>query len=375
VTIALIVMCLVVGALELYAARRSRNQADTFQGRIDELRRQVDKQSGILLAVGEQLTTELARITRDVLPDLESRLRRHATRVEQLGELIEQADQYIKAQAMRMHELEQQKIILSALRRKLTDVEAAMSAPAPSAAPPTQAARDPEAADRVETALTRISELEHSGDQTLELHRDLARALEDVADVVAGLLQFTSAELDGAVTTALTGRSAEEVTVAGRLWSSDPDLRDILVRMYERCVRAGSLGIRFKTTDGGPERLRYFLSGSGMAELARSYAALLIAINMHLEHPGGRPPDHAAALRTLLRTLYESSAATGQIGPLIMVRTPEELLCGVLRHAQGVEFERSGLLWDPVAAARRLRGLPAHQVWDLTAWAAQPPDA
>ncbi|MGH3392571.1 MAG: hypothetical protein ACRDOO_27195, partial [Actinomadura sp.] len=143
-TVALIVMCLVVGALELYAAKRSRNQADTFQHRIDELRSQVDKQSGILLAVGEQLTTELARITRDVLPDLESRLRRHATRVDQIGELVEQADQYIKAQAMRMHELEQQKIILSALRRKLTDVETATRAPAPPAP-----ARDAEAADRV----------------------------------------------------------------------------------------------------------------------------------------------------------------------------------------------------------------------------------
>jgi hypothetical protein len=370
VTAALIVMCLVVGALELYAGRRSKNQADAFQRRIEQLRTQVDKQSSILVAVGEQLTTELARVTRDVLPDLESRLRQNTTRVEQVGELLEQAGEYIRSQAMRLHELEQQKIILSALRRKLTDVEAAMRPPAP-ASP----ADDAEAADRVETALTRISELERSGDRSLELHRDLTRTLEDVAEVVADLLRFTSTELDEAVTTSLTGRPTEDVTVAGRLWSGDPHLQDILVKMYERCVQAGSLSIRLKTTDGEPERLRYFLSGSGTAELARGYAALLIAINMHLEHPGGRPPDNAAALRALLRTLYESTAATAQIGPLIMVRTPKELLCGVLRRAQGVEFESSGLLWDPTAAGPRLRALPAHQVWDLTAWAAQPPDA
>jgi hypothetical protein len=366
VTVALIVMCLVVGALELYAGKRSRNQADAFQRRIDDLRTQVDKQSSILVTVGEQLTTELARVTREVLPDLESRLRQNTMRIGQVGELLGQADEFIKAQATRLHELEQQKIILSALRRKLTDIEESVRPPQ---------APDADAEDRFETALTRISELERSGDQALELQRDLTRALEDVEDVVADLLRFTSTELDAAVIISLTGEATEGMTVAGRLWSGEPHLQDVLVEMYERCVRANALDIRFKTTDAEPERLRYFLSGGGMAELARGFAALLIAINMHLEHPGGRPPENAAALRALLRTLYESTAATGQIGPLIMVRTPAELLCGVLRPAQGAEFETTGLMWDPAAAALRLRRLPAHQLWDLTAWAAQPPSA
>lgn len=365
-TVVLIVMCLVIGALELYAGRRSKNQTETVQRWIEDLRTQVTKQSNVLVTVGEQLTVEVAKVKRDVLPGLDSRLRHNTRQIEEFQELLGQADEYIRAQATRLHDLEQQKIILSALRRKLTEVETSMR--------PLLDHGVAQADDKVETALSRISDLERDDDEIQEFQRDLTRALEGVEDVVSDLLRFTSNELSGAVTTSLTGVPTDTVTVAGQLWSQDPRLQDILVEMYERCVRANRLDIRFKAADGAPERLRYFLSGRGMAELARGYAALLISIGMDLD-PGRRHPDDAAALRAMLRTLHESPGGTAQIGPLIMVRTSEELFCAVLRHTQGLEFESDGLLWDPTAAMERLHRLPAHQIWDLTAWAAHPPEA
>jgi hypothetical protein len=364
VTAVLVLMCLLVGALELYAGKRSRKQAEAFQRRIDELKTQVGKQSNVLVAVGEQLTTEVARVKRDILPGMDSRLRHNTVQLEQFKGLLRQADDYLRAQATRLHDLEQQKILLSALRRKLTDVETSMR--------PLLRETAPEGEDKVESALSRISDLERGGDEVQGLQRGLARALEDVEDVVADLLRFTSDELDDAVTASLSGRRPDGVTVSGRLCSRDPQIRDVLIEVYERCVAANLLSVRFKTVEGEPDRLRYFLSGRSMAELARGYAALLISIGMDLEERS--QPDDAAALRALLRTLYESTGATAQIGPLIAVRAGGHLLCGVLRHAQGLEFDSYGVLWDPAATTDRLRRLPAHQVWDLTTWAAQPPE-
>ncbi|MCW2903228.1 MAG: hypothetical protein JWO67_5493 [Streptosporangiaceae bacterium] len=366
-TAVLVVMCLVVGALELYASRRARNQAEAFQHRIDELKTQVGKQSNVLVTVGEQLTAEVARVKREVLPGMDSRLRHNTLQLQEFKDLLRQADDHLRAQSTRLHELEQQKIIFSALRRKLTDVEAAVR-------PLLRDGAGGGGEDRVETALSRISDLERGDDQIQELQHDLTRALEDVEDAVADLLRFTADELDEKVTASLTGRPAEGVTVAGRLFSHDPQLRDILAAVYEHCVGANLLSIRFKTTDGAPERLRYFLAGRSMAELARGYAALLISIGMDLDR-GLAQPDDAVALRAMLRTLNESIGATAQIGPLIVVRTPERLVCAVLRHTQGLEFDSYGVLWDPAATAEWLSRLPAHQVWDLTAWAAARPEA
>jgi hypothetical protein len=83
-----------------------------------------------------------------------------------------------------------------------------------------------------------------------------------------------------------------------------------------------------------------------------------------------RPPEDEAALKSLLRTLAESSGAVAQIGPLLAVRTRDELLCAVLTAAQSLELESDEVFWDPAAATVRLRRLPSHQLWDLTAWSA-----
>ncbi|MCP9954437.1 hypothetical protein LUX33_42620 [Actinomadura madurae] len=127
-TVILVVMCVVVGALELYAGKQSRDQANAFRRRIDELNDQVTKQNNVLVTVGEQLTAELSRVKQDVLPALDNRLRQNTGQVEELAGLVHQADDYLRTQANRLHELEQQRITLAALRRKLGEVETSVRA-------------------------------------------------------------------------------------------------------------------------------------------------------------------------------------------------------------------------------------------------------
>lgn len=409
-TVVLVVMCLVVGALELYAGKQSKDQASAFVRRIDELKEQVGKQNGVLVTVGEQLTAELARVKRDVLPGLDDRLRHNTGQIEQLTELLREADDYIKTQVGRLHDLEQQRITLSALRRKLTDIETSMHSLSQAGAPA--------ANGRVDAALSRLSDLERNGTEILELQRDLTRTLEGVEDVVADLLHYTGGELAEEVTASLRGTPARPVmppagtgpransagnsvtgpvTVSGRLWTRDPQLPDILAEVYERCLDAVRLEVRFRTTEstaddhGAPERRRYFLSGRSLEDLAGGFTALLISTGADLRradllptdvrvagaaHPGERPvPPDEAALKALLRALHESAGATAQIGPLLIVRTREELLCAVLTPAQSLELEDDEVFWDATAAALRLRRMAAHQVWELTGWASHRPTA
>ncbi|TYK48299.1 hypothetical protein [Actinomadura decatromicini] len=397
-TVILVVMCVVVGALELYAGKQSRDQANAFTRRIDALNEQVTKQNNVLVTVGEQLTAELGRVKQDVLPALDTRLRQNTGQVEELAGLVHQADDFLRTQAGRLRDLEQQRITLAALRRKLTEVETSVRAV-------TRAGSD-EVEGKVDTALDRLAELERGGAEILELQRTLTRTLEDVEDVVAELLQYTEGELDDTVTAALTGRphsDGESVTATGRLWTRDEQLDDILGEMYERCVRASRLNVRFRTVEGpngsapgAPERRRYFLGGQAADDLAGAFSALLISTGADLPHNGSasggsarrglarvepgvpagveptRPPEDEAALKALLRTLSECSGAVAQIGPLMAVRTRDELLCAVLTAAQSLELESDEVFWDPAAATVRLRRLPSHQLWDLTGWAAAP---
>ncbi|QKG26057.1 hypothetical protein [Actinomadura verrucosospora] len=400
-TVVLVVLCVVVGALELYAGRQSRNQATAFGRRVDELNEQVTKQNNVLVTVGEQLTAELARVKQDVLPALDGRLRHNHEQVEELAGRVHQADEHLRVQAGRLHDLEQQRITLAALRRKLTEIETSVRSVTGAGAAAVEG--------KVEGALDRLAELERGGEEILELQRTLTRTLEDVEDVVTELLQYTEGELDDTVTAALTGRPRDHpggtsVTATGRLWTRDGQLEDILGEMYERCVRASRLHVRFRTAEGtdgtapdSPERRRYFLGGQAAEDLAGAFSALLISAGAEAPKNGltanggdrraglarvepglppgvepARAPEDEESLKALLRTLSECSGAVAQIGPLMAVRTRDELLCAVLTAGQSLELESDEVFWDPSSATERLRRLPSHQLWDLTAWASTP---
>src|SRR5690606_30021901 len=113
----------------------------------------------------------------------------------------------------------------------------------------------------------------------------------------------------------------------------------------------------------GPRRHRFFLTGRPAESLAGAFTELLITTGNDLSraallptdvrvagapHPAERPvPPDEAALKALLRAMYDSDGATAQIGPLLAVRTRQELLCAVLTPAQLLELENDEVLWDP----------------------------
>jgi len=364
-TIALILLCAAVGALELYAGKQSKDQTKAFVSRVDELRALVAGQNRALESTGQKITDELSDVKQHMLPRIDFQMSQHGGRIDELASLLHRTEEYIRAQAIRLHELEKQREALAELRGRLADME--------TAGLPVHVGAGVGVNDaRIDGALTRISELEHNRVQILDLQRDLSMALEEVEGVVTDLLHYTSGELDRAITTSLDGRPAPESTVVGGLLSTDPALREVLADVYEKCVAGSGLNVRFKNTDD--EVIRYYLSGRELEELGGAYTALLIAITMDVGSPGlrRRLPSDEAAVKALVKALFECEGGTAQIGPLVVSRTRDSLVCGVLTHAQGLEFENLGLLRDPLATAVRLRELPPHQFWDLTAWAGRP---
>lgn len=368
-TIALVLLCLAVGGLELYAGRQSKKQTEAFISRVDELRAQVRRQNHMLESTGRQIGEELTEVRQQLLPGIDFRVRQHGGRIDELASLLHRTEEYIRAQAIRLHELEKQREALAELRGRLSDMETTGLKVQVPAIAGGLAVGD----SRIDAALTRISDLEHNRSQILDLQRDLSQALEEVEDVVTDLLQYTSGELDRAITTTLDGREEAQPTVGGALMSSDPALREVLSDVYERCVEGSGLGVQFKTSDDG--LTRYYLTGRVLEELGGGYTALLISLTMDVGSPGlrRRLPSDEASVKALLRALYETDGATVQLGPLVVSRTRDVLVCGVLSHAQTLELERHELLRDPVALTARLRELPVHQFWDLTAWAGRPP--
>ena len=361
-TIALVLLCVAVGALELYAARQAKYQTEAFLSRVKELHSLVRRQNQTLESTGRQLNDELGEV-RQRLPGLDLRVNQHGGRIDELAALLHRTEEYIRAQAIRLHGLEKQRDALAELRGRLADME---NAPFPVAVPAIAGQAAPDA--RVEVALTRISDLELDRTRMLGLQRDLSQALEEVEDVVTELLQHTSGELDRAIAATLEPGAEPVTTVGGSLMCADPALRDVLADVYERCVAGSGLSVRFKTAE---ERLtRYYLTGRVLDELGGGYTALLISLTMDVGSPTlrRRLPGDEASVKALLRALNESAGAVARIGPLVAVRTSDALVAAVLTHAQALEFDRGGLLADPEGTAERLRGLPVHQFWDLTPW-------
>lgn len=364
-TVVLVLLCLTVGVFELYAGRQSKQQSDAFLQHIEELKIEIGRQQRAFSQVGDQVAEELSTVKRDLIPSIDSRLRRNAGEIDRLHDMLQQAGAYLRAQAGRLHDLEKQKDALAALRHRLAGIESSVR-------DRPDVTADPQVGEKVEAALSRISELERGGDQILDLQRDLTRTLEDVENVVTDLLKYTEGELDQAVATSLNGTPNAELTIPGRLGCPDAQLLDIVAEVYERCVRAQGMAIRFTTQEHQPGRLRYFLSGRDLEELGGGFTALLISVGLDTSYGRERGvPGDEAALQALLRAAHETVGTTAQIGPLVLVRSTTRLLCGVLSHSQSVDFESSGLLWDPAAAAVWLGRLPRHQYWDLTEWAAR----
>ncbi|NKZ05566.1 hypothetical protein [Actinomadura latina] len=190
--------------------------------------------------------------------------------------------------------------------------------------------------------------------QQREAADEQREALDRLAAEVAALRAHLVGRLDQAVAASLGAEPAELVT--GRL-SADPAAgRPALTGPYERF--AEHHGLRVELTD----RDRYYLSGRSPRALERDFVDLVAALREDCRETTGRARNLLGALRGIER-------GGAQIGPLLIVRTPESLVCGVLPLAE-LRTSAGSPLDDPPAAARRLHRLPEARFCDVPAWPA-----
>ncbi|TDE33864.1 hypothetical protein [Actinomadura sp. 6K520] len=188
---------------------------------------------------------------------------------------------------------------------------------------------------------------------------DLQRtAVERLAAEVAGIRAHLVGRLDQAVAASLGAAPAD--VVAGSLTVRPPAGRHGLTGPYERFAERH--GLRVELTDGD----RYYLSGRSPRALEHDF----------LELVRGLRTDCAVSVekaRPLLAALRDTGRGGARLGPLVIVRTPESLVCGVLPLADLLRPESARLLDDPESGARRLRQLPEGRFCDLTALAGRTP--
>lgn len=190
--------------------------------------------------------------------------------------------------------------------------------------------------------------------ETADLQREaMARLAADVAALRAQLAR----RLDQAAAASL-GADPVDV-VAGSLTAQPAAARPPLTGPYERF--AEHHGLTVELADGD----RYHLSGRSPRSLERDFIDLVRALRADCA-------EATAQARTLLGALRDADRGGARIGPLLVVRTPESLVCGVLPLAELLRPETARLLDDPPAAAGRLRRLPEGRFCDLSAWPADP---
>jgi hypothetical protein len=212
----------------------------------------------------------------------------------------------------------------------------------------------------------RLTALEDSRDFGQDLNQRITRTLEALEQNLANVLRYTIGQLDQAVGATLGGDAPGAGTVSGGLCGTDPAHRPALSRAYELCSRTNGLTIRFRVPlKTSAWHVRFYLTGQSPRELESGFLSLLDSVRSQPTSPG------EATFQGLLLTLNDNGPGFTQIGPMVAVRTPDALLCGVLTLTELRRFDADRIVGDPTAVAVRLRALPAERVRDLSTWPAR----
>ncbi|GAA0596777.1 hypothetical protein [Actinomadura livida] len=188
---------------------------------------------------------------------------------------------------------------------------------------------------------------------------DLQReTVERLAAEVAGIRAHLVGRLDQAVAASLGAGPAD--VVAGSLTARPPAGRHGLTGPYEGFAERH--GLRVELTDGD----RYYLSGRSPRALEHDFLDLVRGLCANRA-------DSFENVRPLLDALRDTGRGTARLGPLLVVRTPESVVCGVLPLAELLRPESARILDDPESGTRRLRRLPHGRVCDLTASSGRAP--
>ncbi|MCW2914631.1 MAG: hypothetical protein JWN52_2699 [Actinomycetia bacterium] len=220
--------------------------------------------------------------------------------------------------------------------------------------------------DQTATFSRRLTALEDARDFGQDLNQRITRTLEALEQNLANVLRYTIGQLDQAVAATLGGGDPGAGTVSGGLSGMDATHRPALSRAYELCSRTNGLVIRFRVPlKTSSWHVRFYLTGKSPRELEGGFLSLLDSVRSQPASPG------EATFQGLLLTLNDSGPGFTQIGPMVAVRTPDALLCGVLTLTELRRFDAERIVGDPTAVAVRLRTLPAERVRDLSTWPAR----
>ncbi|MBO2452919.1 hypothetical protein J4573_37915 [Actinomadura barringtoniae] len=210
-------------------------------------------------------------------------------------------------------------------------------------------------------------------------------AVDRMSTEVARMRGHLVGRLDQAVAASLGADPVD--TVAGALGAAGTNAVESppsgLVQAYERF--AERYGLRIELADpaagGPPWRTAYYLSGRSPRGLERDFIDLLRRLRTSNGLPGPNGTNGAGhgtngangassecdEMKALLGCLRAIEMGGAQVGPLLLVRTPEALLGGVLSLAELRKNGPGRLLADPVDIAVKLHGLPESRFCDLSA--------
>ncbi|MGI5167066.1 hypothetical protein ACQEU3_22220 [Spirillospora sp. CA-253888] len=242
---------------------------------------------------------------------------------------------------------------LADLAKRHDALQAEVNAPAIEAARPDP--RPDGVLDDVEALGGRVDRLEEefaalTGEFTgLELDRDAQRALARSLDAA----EQDVAELQREM---LDRLARQEGVVPGLLLSEEGEAEALLADAYERCAAEYGLRVRVRdqrtaqAANGGYWGTAFQMSGRRGDALAEE----LFAYVRGLYDP--QDPSALAALLTELAQLRGGGIV--RLGPFTVVRTPNELLCGLLPDSTEPA--------EPWELAARLRDLPEDMQCDLS---------
>ncbi|MCW2938980.1 MAG: hypothetical protein JWN00_1965 [Actinomycetia bacterium] len=328
-TALLVLLCLTVAGAELYlglAKRRSESEISRLRAAAEQLRASLEAMQARAGAAEAQGAAQ-GEILADVQHRYEIRLRalEERTDLQELHGEISEVGHLSRALETNV----------SALREQVRDIVARLG------------------------GLERGQELEHQ----------FALSLQSVETVVARVHQRVQEQLDLEVVTTLGGDPPDGGTLLGGLSGDIAALDDTLLLQYANLVEQNGLGVRLQVAELGG--VRYYLAcppGRGPVELEWDLMSLLDGLAVGAAGRHESPSPELAALQSLLLTVSELGKGFVQLGPLVIVRSPESLLCGVLSVAESRCFDTDRLLGDTAGVAARLRTLPDSRFYDLTGW-------
>jgi hypothetical protein len=397
VTVVVVLACILVSGLELYAVTRVR-QVETRNGQLEtrnaELLRRLDHherkiESFASSSVVEGRFTEERGVAEQWRGHIEASLEALRARAEAVRPQITRLDEQRLAGDGRIHELEtaarrlgvrldetRSEIIAladtSEVRGLLSDLEQRL---------PDEQVKDlqrkvnrlesdfraydrrlPRLDTRLSRTIARLDGIEPSAHE----HPTLAQTLDSLDETVKTVFGCLLRIFEERVAAALTSRTAGVATVRGALLVESETLPDALSRLFEDYVEASGATIRLRW--GSTRLTRYYLELKELRRFERICTETIGSTHggevQPTDRPSGRIPE--VRLRSLLLGMGRVESGFAQLGPLAITRTKDSFACGVLDPTGLRAFDVERCLEHPDRAPDEIARHSAGRFFDMT---------